>query len=786
MKITAKQAIAIVLLAQSTAFISCIDSEKDVYDSSIKTENPLGDLSAPDGFDFSTTVTSNVTVDVNDEYSGQYYYTVKIFDNNPLATDTIVNTLAVGVAKTGEPYSTEIVVPTTLGYIYVQQTDPRGRSVIKQYPVAETIACNFSTTTTSTKASVATRSVSTRSTVAIPDYTTIPTGATEINSSNSGTVLQANSNYKITGTYNGTFTHWGTFSGIKLYISGTWNVPSNFTVQSGLEVIVMAGGKIETTSTLQFVNTSYLTIMPSGSIDINTLTLSDTGNEFKNWGTANITNTFTASSGALFYTKGTITAKDASFNSTSPIQNEGTITLSGKLSIPSNSTLTNSGEISAADMETNSNAVITNDGEMTFDKITTWNGATVNNNCYIESKTTALISGCIVNLNQGYIKAQDLTITGTTVNFSNGSMIEATNTLSHTTWADTYNGGTTGWSLLKAPTMTGQGFSYNGNLMVEVNNHPAWESWGNYYLNSPAQMAACGTSNIVIEVCTGTVNGGNSGTDPTDPTFPISVEDNTNYTYIFEDQWPLYGDYDMNDLVLKLNKKTLSINSDNTVGEVEFEIELAAAGATKVIAAGLQLDNVSASAITQAVVYNNKPSTLFDFTSMNIEEGQSKAVIPLFADAHKLLGSSTYTFVNTVKGSSNNVSDTPSINVTIKFDSSNALTAADFVNSKLNFFIITDGRSDSRKEIHVAGYKPTDKANTAYFGNNNDASSVSSNKYYISQDNLAWGIIVPKDFKYPVEYAKISEVYSKFSNWLTTGGVEDEDWYDTSDSNKTY
>lgn len=786
MKITAKQAIAIMLLAQSTAFISCIDSEKDVYDSSIKTENPLGDLSAPNGFDFSTTVTSKVTVDVNDEYSGQYYYTVKIFDNNPLATDTIVNTLAAGVAKTGEPYSTEIVVPKTLGYIYIQQTDPRGRSVIKQYPVAENISCNFSTAATNTKASVATRSVSTRATVAMPDYTTIPTGATEINSSNSTTALQADSNYKITGTYNGTFTHWGTFSGIKLYISGTWNVPSDFQIETGLEVIVMAGGKIETTHELKFVGSSFLTIMPSGTVNANDLIFSNASGEFKNWGTVNVTKTFTASAGALFYTKGTITAKDASFENSSLIQNEGTITLSGTLKMPSTSTLTNSGEISAADMNTQSSAVITNDGKMIFDKITSWNRATVNNNCYIESKTTALIAGCIVNLNQGYIKAEDLTIRGTTVNFSNGSMIEATNTLNHSTEADTYNGGTTGWSLLKAPTMTGQGFSYNGNLMVEVDHHPALDQWWpNYHLNSPAQMAAYGKSSIIIEVCTGTVNGGNPGTDPTSPTFPISVEDNTNYTYIFEDQWPLYGDYDMNDLVLKLDKKTVSVNSDNTVKEVKFEIELEATGATKVLAAGLQLDNVLASNITQAVVYNKQPTTLFDFTSMNIEKGQTKAVIPLFADAHKLLGSSTYTFVNTVVGSSNNVKDTPSINVSIKFDNT-TLTAADFANSKLNFFIITDGRSDSRKEIHVAGYKPTDKANTTYFGSNNDGSSVSSNKYYISQDNLAWGIIVPEDFKYPKEYTKITDAYSKFSNWLKTGGAQDQNWYNTFDSNKTY
>ncbi|WP_321331143.1 LruC domain-containing protein [uncultured Bacteroides sp.] len=785
MKITPKQIITIALLALTTAFSSCVDSEKDLYDPTVTTENPLGDLSAPNGFDFSTTSTINVNVDVNDEFDGQYYYTVKIFDNNPLATDTIVNALSTGTAKKGEPFYTEVTVPAGYKYIYIQQTDPRGRSVIKSYPVSESISCDFSTAIT-TKASVATRSISTRATVTMPDYTTIPTNATEISSANSSTALQANSNYKITGNYNGTVTHWGTTGGTKLYISGTWNIPSDFQAETGLEIIVMAGGKIETTHTLTFIGSSFLTIMPNGIVSSNALTLSNASGEFKNWGTANITNTFTASAGALFYTKGTITAKDASFQSSSPIQNEGTITLSGTLIMPSTSTLNNSGELSAADMNTQSNAVITNDGKMTFDKISAWNNATVNNNCYIESKSTANISGSIINLNKGYIKAQNLTIQGTTVNFSNGSMIEATNALDHTSNPDTYNGGTTGWSLLKAPTMTGQGFSYNGNLMVEVDNHPALNPWwANYYLNSPAQMAAYGKSNVIIEVCTGTANPGNPGTDPQDPTFPISVEDNTNYTYVFEDQWPLYGDYDMNDLVLKLNKKNIYLNQDNTVKEVKLEIELAAAGATKVLAAGLQLDNVSVSDITQAVGYDTKPTSLFDFTSMNIEAGQSKAVIPLFADAHKLLGSSTYTFVNTVEGSANNVKKTPSINIDIKFGNTN-LTAADFVNSKLNFFIITDQRSDSRKEIHIAGYKPTDKANTQYFGNNNDNSSASANRYYISKDNLAWGIIVPSNFKYPKEYKKISDVYSKFSNWLKTGGTQDKDWYNTYDSNEIY
>lgn len=42
-----------------------------------------------------------------------------------------------------------------------------------------------------------------------------------------------------------------------------------------------------------------------------------------------------------------------------------------------------------------------------------------------------------------------------------------------------------------------------------------------------------------IESCSGIINGGNEGGDPSDPEFPIIVEDATNYTFAFEDNWPL-------------------------------------------------------------------------------------------------------------------------------------------------------------------------------------------------------------------------------------------------------
>ena len=63
-----------------------------------------------------------------------------------------------------------------------------------------------------------------------------------------------------------------------------------------------------------------------------------------------------------------------------------------------------------------------------------------------------------------------------------------------------------------------------------------------------------GTASNPINNCSGTVYPGNPGTiDPEDPPKP-DTGDNTIYTYAFEDQWPAYGDFDMNDVIITIDK----------------------------------------------------------------------------------------------------------------------------------------------------------------------------------------------------------------------------------------
>ena len=75
----------------------------------------------------------------------------------------------------------------------------------------------------------------------------------------------------------------------------------------------------------------------------------------------------------------------------------------------------------------------------------------------------------------------------------------------------------------------------------------------------------------------------------------------------------------------------------------------------------------------------------------------------------------TGSFVNTVSGSDNNQKNTQTIHFTLRFDSSVAPSSDALNINNLNIFIITD-RGSKRKEIHVAGYRPTQLANTELFG----------------------------------------------------------------------
>lgn len=787
----------------STACITaCVDDNKDLYDPSYQTPNPMEDISAPAGFDWSSTNSIKFSVEVDDEFNGQYYYTVEILDKNPLeaTAEDPYNTLAKGVAKKGEAYQTEVVSSKDIKYLYVRQTDPRGRDQIKQVEISEStshVQCSFTgTSAIKTRALVATRG--NNGGIDIPkraeqSYDT--NGAIPITSSSQ--VLEGGKAYIVTGKFQGKFkdTSLSNSNRATVYIQGNWE-PAQAITQNYLDIIVLKGGTIEGTD-LKLQNASNLTIQSGAKIKIAKLE-GNTQSTICNFGEIEVDNLL-LNSFDLLYNGNKVDVKhniDASKGGS--IHNFGELDVEKEIKLNTSSIVYNAaGSELEAEKYTAAGSKNVNFGEMEFDTYDSGEaGGSLYNNCMLFVEH--MKAGGIIYLDHGVIaeekeddKNKDYFEEADDIYFYDNAKLTLAN-----------------GSMIKAEKITiNSGFSAIGEgdeaSLLKVTDKLQIDNWSNKFSGklyisgkiscSHKDMYQAGSEvifsskpDIIITGCNGKTELPDPAPEPSDPNFPIIVDDNHNYTYLFEDQWPLYGDYDMNDIVLEIKHRKTSIDKWNKITELDLTIELTAVGAQKAIAAAIMFDEIPASVITQPVAYaNNYRPISFDLTDKNIEKGQDYAIVPLFDNAHALMERPAGSFVNTVSGSDNNQKDSKIINFTLRFDPASA-PSSDAVNiNKLNLFIITD-RGSKRKEIHVAGYQPTKLANTELFGGNNDASSVNGKKYYISKDNLAWGIIVPTQFKWPLEYTKIQNAYKQFAGWVTSGGVNNTKWWNDFDNTKVF
>lgn len=787
----------------STACITaCVDDNKDLYDPSYQTPNPMEDISAPAGFDWSSTNSIKFSVEVDDEFDGQYYYTVEILDKNPLeaTAEDPYNTLAKGVAKKEEAYQTEVVSSKDIKYLYVRQTDPRGRDQIKQVEISEStshVQCSFTgTSAIKTRASVATRG--NNGGIDIPkraeqSYDT--NGAIPITSSSQ--VLEGGKAYIVTGKFQGKFkdTSLSNSNRATVYIQGNWE-PAQAITQNYLDIIVLKGGTIEGTD-LKLQNASNLTIQSGAKIKIAKLE-GNTQSTICNFGEIEVDNLL-LNSFDLLYNGNKVDVKhniDASKGGS--IHNFGELDVEKEIKLNTSSIVYNAaGSELEAEKYTAAGSKNVNFGEMEFDTYDSGEaGGSLYNNCMLFVEH--MKAGGIIYLDHGVIaeekeddKKKDYFEEADDIYFYDNAKLTLAN-----------------GSMIKAEKITiNSGFSAIGEgdeaSLLKVTDKLQIDNWSNKFSGklyisgkincSHNDMYQAGSEvifssepDIIITGCNGKTELPDPAPEPSDPNFPIIVDDNHNYTYLFEDQWPLYGDYDMNDIVLEIKHRKTSIDKWNKITELDLTIELTAVGAQKAIAAAIMFDEIPASAITQPVTYaNNYRPISFDLTDKNIEKGQDYAVVPLFDNAHALMERPAGSFVNTVSGSDNNQKDSKIINFTLRFDQASAPSSDALNINKLNLFIITD-RGSKRKEIHVAGYQPTKLANTELFGGNNDASSVNGKKYYISKDNLAWGIIVPTQFKWPLEYTKIQNAYKQFAGWVTSGGVNNTKWWNDFDNTKVF
>lgn len=236
---------------------------------------------------------------------------------------------------------------------------------------------------------------------------------------------------------------------------------------------------------------------------------------------------------------------------------------------------------------------------------------------------------------------------------------------------------------------------------------------------------------------------------------------NTYYTLAFEDLWPNRGDYDMNDVVITYNS-THYLNGMSQVSKIVDRIKPVWAGGQIGSGYGYQLGIPSSgvSSVTKTSTYTDNNFT-YTLLPNGTEQGQTNATIMVFDNINDLNVTSP---------------QKPQFNMEIRLTTPQ--TVDKITTPPYNPFIVINSGDKRSKEVHLPNYKPTDKADKSLLGTYNDKSSVSANRYYVSDDNMPFAIQIPNaSFEYPTEATSITVYYPYFLQWAQSFGVQYPDWY---------
>ena len=238
-------------------------------------------------------------------------------------------------------------------------------------------------------------------------------------------------------------------------------------------------------------------------------------------------------------------------------------------------------------------------------------------------------------------------------------------------------------------------------------------------------------------------------------------------TFVFEDLWPYYGDYDCNDLVVNFQYKITS-NLQNKITDIEATFIFKAAGASLNNGFGIVL-NTSPSNVTSVTGCSQYGSAV-TYDPKGYEAGHSNMTVIIPVDAvNTMFGSA---FVNTVVGG-NYVPPVTKV-VSIHF----ATPQTSVGDLPWNPFIFQN--QVRSHEIHMKNQPNTDFADLQLFGTGNDATNPSQGYYYASSTGLPWAFEIPVNFDYPAELHDILTCYNHFAAWAQAPAGPSNpynDWY---------
>lgn len=482
-------------------------------------------------------------------------------------------------------------------------------------------------------------------------------------------------------------------------------------------------------------------------------------------GSATFSNLNINGSGASVYNYGKLTVS-GSFSPGGVFVNQGELVTNGDFSINTNATFTNNGNIAVeGTMNVNTYNVSTNNGSIVTGKDFQLNkGSIFINNCSLLVKGNFNNTGVIQNYSLIKVVNQTTVNSASEIGLYNNAML-TTGSLMVNSFIKGY--GTTSLVKVSGSTTINSTGGVTGDIQfcgpTAVKNAKEKFTGG--------AVEGCGVY-IAVTACNAEGNGkapvldsDGDGVNDTLDEYPKdaskafnnyypSAKSDSRATVAFEDKWPLKGDYDMNDVVISYQYKVVT-NSKNMVVQVVGNYSLLATGGAFENGFGVEFP------VSSSLVSSIKGAEL--------EKGQEKAVAILFTNTRNEMK-----HWNTEPGEP--VSEINNYVVDLNLKDGPDLKS--FGLSSYNPFIWNNGSGFGRGcEIHLPGKTPTQLANKAIFGTNDDYSKEGS--FYMTEKGLPWAINIPtSSFAYPVEKTDITKAYLHLAEWVQSGGESMVDWYD--------
>ncbi len=257
-------------------------------------------------------------------------------------------------------------------------------------------------------------------------------------------------------------------------------------------------------------------------------------------------------------------------------------------------------------------------------------------------------------------------------------------------------------------------------------------------------------------------------------------------TLAFEDNWPIEGDYDMNDLVVYM--RTAQHRKDAGLTRVDIKAEIAAVGAAYHNGFAIRLPGVKRSQVNldkMELQINGKPVTAFQ----PLEEGRDEAIVIVSYNMWDYVGAGELCMFYRTEpecGSDIQMNFKASIpfNEPVQAEVGSLLDPFLFATPGAwhgGHFFTAPGRS---YEIHLKNQEPTEAFDTALFEmEGDDASMPEEGHYFQTAKGMPWALEIGTRWDYPIEYHDINHAYSLFQGFAQSNGQQNSFWYDRNQSN---